>query len=111
VFYVAGMNTLDLTFGALADQTRRTMMARLEAGEATISELAEPHAMTLSGAFKHIRVLKKAGLVRSEKRGRTVWCRLNPEPLRQAAAWVSHYERFWDDQLDALSAHFEKTSG
>ncbi|HWA79148.1 MAG TPA: metalloregulator ArsR/SmtB family transcription factor [Acetobacteraceae bacterium] len=104
------MNALDLTFGALADQTRRAMVQHLLSGEMTISALAEPHAMTLSGALKHIRVLKKAGLVRSEKRGRTVWCRLDPEPLRQVMDWVSHYDAFWNSQLDALSAHLMNES-
>jgi DNA-binding transcriptional ArsR family regulator len=104
------MNRLDLAFGALADSTRRAMLESLRAGERSISALAEPHAMTLSGALKHIRALEAAGLVRSEKRGRIVWCRLNAKPLRQVADWVSRYDAFWDEQLDALGAHLEKTA-
>jgi DNA-binding transcriptional ArsR family regulator len=103
------MDALDLAFGALADATRRAMLEHLKFGEATISALAEPHAMTLSGAFKHIRVLQNAGLVRCEKRGRTVWCRLDPRPLRRVMSWVSHYDAFWNSQLDGLSAHLAKT--
>ena len=102
------MNNIDCTFGALADGTRRAMLERLKSGERTISALAEPHAMTLSGALKHIRILEDAGLLLSEKRGRVVWCRLNPKPLKRVADWVSRYEAFWDDQLDALSAHLAK---
>ena len=102
------MNEVDRTFGALADATRRTMLERLRSGERSISELAEPHAMTLSGALKHVRILENAGLLRSEKRGRVVWCKLSPGPLRRVADWVSRYEAFWDDQLDALSAHLSR---
>ena len=105
------MSTLDAAFGALADPTRRAMIQRLRSGEATISALATPHEMTLSGAFKHVRVLQDAGLVRSEKRGRTVWCWLDPKPLRKVADWVSHYEAFWNSQLDSLSAHLSNSRG
>ena len=86
------------------------MIEHLMSGEATVSALAAPHAMTLSGAFKHVRVLENAGLIRSEKRGRTVWCSLDPKPLHQVASWVSHYESFWDAQLYSLSHHLGKTA-
>ena len=102
------MSRLNHTLGAIADETRRAMLERLRSGERSISELAEPHAMTLSGALKHIRILEDAGLLRSEKRGRVVWCRLSPEPLKRVADWVSRYEAFWDEQLESLDAHLSK---
>lgn len=99
------MNMLEATFGALADHTRRAMLERLRCGESSISELADAHSMTLSGALKHVRILENAGLVHREKRGRTVWCRLDASPLRAVSKWVTRYQAFWDGQLDALSAH------
>jgi DNA-binding transcriptional ArsR family regulator len=103
------MTDLDRTFAALADNTRRAMLEKLRSTESTISALAEPHAMTLSGALKHIRILEGAGLVQCEKRGREVWCRLNSKPLKRAASWIDRYETFWDEQLNALGAHLAKT--
>lgn len=99
------MDTLEATFGALADGTRRAMLERLRAGESSISELADAHAMTLSGALKHVRILEAVGLVHREKRGRTVWCRIDAAPLRAVGDWVAEYQAFWEGQLDALSAH------
>ena len=93
---------LDAVFHALGDVTRRQMLHRLAAGEATVSRLAEPFAMSLAAASKHIRVLEKAGLVRREVRGRTHLCRLDPGPLADAHAWLAAYERFWTDHLDVL---------
>lgn len=96
------------TLGArhpIADPTRRSMIETLRRGEESVSSLAQPHAMTLSGAFRHIRVLQRAGLVIRRKRGRTVWCTLNPTPLRRVMTWVSRYEKFWDEQLGLLAEH------
>ena len=95
-------DTISNTFGALADPTRRAMLAQLALGTLTVSELAAPYKISLAAASKHISVLQSAGLLSKQKRGRAVICRLNPEPLKTVASWVSRYERFWDEQLDAL---------
>jgi|SRR6185436_14724809 len=97
--------SLDATFAALSDGTRRAVLARLYDGELSAGDLAAPHAMTLTAMMKHLRVLEAAGLVKREKRGRTVWCRLNTAPLRIASEWVDRYRIFWDEQLDSLAAH------
>ncbi len=93
---------LDACFAALADPTRRTMLQRLQAGEASVSELAEPFAVSLPAVMKHIRVLEEAGLVTTRKHGRTRHVRLRAAPLGAANAWLSTYRRFWDERLDAL---------
>jgi DNA-binding transcriptional ArsR family regulator len=72
------------------------------------TELAAPHDMTLTGVMKHLRVLQHAGLLTREKRGRTVWYRLNPAPLKDVADWVTRYRIFWEAQLDSLAAHLEQ---
>lgn len=95
---------LDAVFHALADGTRRAMLARLAEGEYSIGELATPFAMTFAGASKHVKVLENAGLVRREIRGRTHYCRLEAARLAQAEAWLKHYQRFWAGRLDALDA-------
>ncbi|HEV7416266.1 ArsR/SmtB family transcription factor [Tianweitania sediminis] len=94
--------TLDRVFHALSDRTRRAMLQRLTEGEKTVSDLAAPHAMSLAGASKHIRVLEGAGLVRRRIEGRVHFCRLEAERLKQADNWLKHYERFWNERLDAL---------
>ena len=93
---------LNSVFQALGDATRRQMLRELSAGERTVGELAEPFAISLAGASKHIKVLEKAGLIRREVRGRTHVCRLEPGPLASADQWLRHYERFWTSRLDAL---------
>ena len=93
---------LDSVFQALADPTRRRMLASLALGERTVGELAEPFAMTFAGASKHVKVLEEAGLIRREVRGRTHVCHLEPGPLASADQWLRHYERFWTGRLDAL---------
>jgi DNA-binding transcriptional ArsR family regulator len=93
---------LDAVFHALSDPTRRSMLRRLLAGERTITELAEPCAMSLAAASKHVRVLERAGLVRRTIRGRTHRCRLEPAPLADARAWLERYRRYWTSRLDAL---------
>jgi DNA-binding transcriptional ArsR family regulator len=93
---------IDTVFHALSDATRRLMLRELTQGERTVGQLAEPHAMSLAAASKHIRVLEGAGLVRREIQGRTHLCRLDPGPLATAHEWLSFYERFWTDRLDAL---------
>jgi DNA-binding transcriptional ArsR family regulator len=95
---------LNHVFHALADPTRRQMLRSLAARERTISELAEPFAMSLAAASKHVRTLEAAGLVRRTVQGRTHFCRLDPKPLAGAHEWLRFYERFWGERLDALEA-------
>ncbi len=93
---------IDTVFHALSDATRRHMLQELTQGERTVGQLAEPHAMSLAAASKHIKVLESAGLVRREIQGRTHLCRLDPGPLATVHEWLSFYERFWSGRLDAL---------
>jgi DNA-binding transcriptional ArsR family regulator len=93
---------LDTVFHALGDPTRRQMLRHLAAGERTVGELAEPFAMSLAAASKHIKALEQAGLIRREVRGRTHLCRLEPGPLASAHEWLGFYERFWSGRLDVL---------
>ncbi len=95
---------LNSVFHALGDATRRRMLRQLAHGEQTVSELAEPFAMSLAAASKHIKALENAGLISREVRGRTHFCRLDPQPLASAHQWLSFYERFWSERLDALEA-------
>lgn len=99
-----GPDALDSVFRALADPTRRAMIERLAPGERTVGELAEPFAMSLAGASKHLRVLEDAGLIERRVAGRTHYCRLRAARLAWAHQWLSHYQRFWSAQLDALEA-------
>lgn len=96
------MLQMDSVFHALGDATRRRMLRELAGGERTVGQLAEPFAMSLAAASKHIKVLEKAGLIRREVRGRTHVCRLDPGPLARAHEWLSFYERFWTERLDTL---------
>lgn len=93
---------LDSVFHALGDATRRRMLRSLAGGERTVSQLAEPFAMSLAAASKHIKALEAAGLIRREVRGRTHVCRLEPAPLASASEWLSFYQAFWTGRLDAL---------
>jgi DNA-binding transcriptional ArsR family regulator len=93
---------LDTIFHALGDATRRQMLRELSGGERTVGQLAEPFAISLQAASKHIKSLESAGLVRREVRGRTHFCHLEPRPLASAHEWLSYYRRFWSDRLDAL---------
>ena len=101
-------DALSATLSALADPTRRAILARLADGEATVSALAEPFAMTLAAVSKHIKVLEQAGLV---SRGRDAqWrpCRLEAGPLRDVTGWLEEYRRFWDESVDRLEAHLRR---
>jgi DNA-binding transcriptional ArsR family regulator len=102
---------LDRAFSALADSTRRDILTRLGQGPATIGELAEPAGMTLTGMKKHVQVLEDAGLVRTEKVGRSRQCHLGTERLDDAMAWISFYQRLWERRLDGLDAYFTLTKG
>jgi DNA-binding transcriptional ArsR family regulator len=99
-----GASTLDEVFHALSDPTRRAMLRRLSTREHTVGELAEPFAMSLAAASKHVKTLERAKLVRRTVRGRTHVCGLNPAPLAEANAWLRFYERFWAGRLDTLEA-------
>lgn len=101
---------LDATFQALADPTRRAIVAALARGQASVSELARPHRMSLPAVMKHLRVLQKAGLVTQKKSGRVRQCRLGPRPLKRAEAWIAQYGAFWDTQFDALDRYLSQQS-
>ena len=98
---------LDRIFGALANRTRRALLARLERAPAKITELAQPFHMSLPAVSKHVRVLETAGLVQREVDGRVHRCSLSPTALREADAWLTHYRSFWQQSLDALARHVE----
>jgi DNA-binding transcriptional ArsR family regulator len=93
---------LDVVFHALADPTRRSMLASLAAEPRTVGALAAPHRMSLAAASKHVRALERAGLVRRQVKGRTHLCRLEPGPLADADAWLGFYRRFWTEAFDTL---------
>jgi len=94
--------TLDHTLTALADPTRRAILQRLSKGEARVTELAQPFAMSLNAVSKHIRMLERAKLVRRRKAGREHFLSVNPKPLDEAAAWIETQRAFWTARLDAL---------
>jgi DNA-binding transcriptional ArsR family regulator len=96
---------LDATFQALADPTRRAILAALAGGQASVSDLARPYRMTLPGVMKHLRVLERAGLVTQRKVGRSRHCRLAARPLKDAEDWISRYRKFWENQFDALERY------
>jgi DNA-binding transcriptional ArsR family regulator len=103
--------TIDRTFGAIADPTRRQILGQLARGPASISELAEPFGMTLTGMKKHVQILEEARLVVTEKVGRTRTCRLGPERLDEVFDWIGFYRNQWDRRLDGLEAYFEGKKG
>jgi DNA-binding transcriptional ArsR family regulator len=98
---------LDRTFAALADPTRRAIVGRLGEGAASVSTVAAPFDMSLPAVAKHIAVLERAGLVETEKRGRTRICRLQGRALESATDWMTRQTRFWERQLDSLARHVE----
>ena len=100
---------LSNTFSALADPTRRAILARLAAGEASVTELAEPFAMSLPAVSKHLKVLERAGLISRSRTAQWRPCRLAPEPLKDAAGWIDEYRRFWDESLDRLAEFLDET--
>jgi len=99
---------LDRAFSAISDPTRRAILERLGRGSATISELAAPADMSLTGLKKHVRALEEAELVMTEKRGRTRHCRLGPKRLDDAAEWIDAYRRTWEERLDRLEELIER---
>jgi DNA-binding transcriptional ArsR family regulator len=99
---------LDTTFHALADPTRRGMLASLALGEKSIGELAQPFAMSFAGASKHVKVLEDAGLIARRKVGRTHIIRIDAKPLEEAERWIRQWEKFWSVRLDRLEALIER---
>lgn len=102
---------LDLAFQALADPTRRHMVARLVRGPASVSELAEPLRMSLPAVLQHLQMLEASGLVRSEKKGRVRTCRIQPEALSTAEKWIQEQRALWEAQLDRLEDFLAEIQG
>lgn len=100
---------LSLTFAALADPTRRAILARLMSGEVSVGELAQPFDMSLPAISKHLKVLERAGLIERGREAQWRPCRLKAEPLREVAGWVAGYREFWERRLDRLGALIEQT--
>jgi DNA-binding transcriptional ArsR family regulator len=99
---------LSVIFAALADPTRRAILARLAEGEATVSELAEPFDISLPAISRHLKVLENAGLISRSRSAQWRSSRLEPGPLREATAWMEQYRRFWDDNFARLDAHLKR---
>ena len=96
---------LNSTFGALADPTRRAIVARLALGEASVKELAEPFAMTPQAISKHLKVLEESGLISRSRVAQSRPCKLNAAPLKEMAEWLESYRRYWDARFDRLDEH------
>jgi DNA-binding transcriptional ArsR family regulator len=105
------MSALDTTFAALADPTRRAILARLAEGETTVGELAAPFAISPPAISRHLRVLEKASLIVNERVGKHRRCRLDPAGLKTASDWLAFYARFWGESFERLDAHLKKPKG
>ena len=99
---------LSVTFSALADPTRRAILARLTLGEATVGEIAAPFAMSLPAVSKHLKVLERAGLISRGREAQWRPCRIEPGPLKDVAGWLEHYRRFWDESFDRLDEYLQE---
>jgi len=99
---------LSITFAALADPTRRAILARLTDGEASVSELAEPFDMSLPAISKHLKVLENAGLITRSRDAQWRPCRLDPGPLREVHGWIEHYKKFWEESFDRLDEYLRE---
>jgi DNA-binding transcriptional ArsR family regulator len=99
---------LSSTFAALADPTRRAILARLALGETTVSELAQPFDMSMPAVSKHLKVLERAGLIARGREAQWRPCRLEASPLKMAASWIEEYRRFWSAHVDALERHLDR---
>lgn len=106
-----GTKQLDRTFAALADPTRRAILARLARGEASVMELAEPFDMTLPAISKHLKVLEQAGLIARGRQRQWRPARLQAEPLKEIAEWAEQYRRFWEERYDRLEEYLEELQG
>jgi DNA-binding transcriptional ArsR family regulator len=102
------VDQLSTTFAALADPTRRAILARLTTGEATVTELAEPFAMSLPAVSKHLKVLERAGLIARGREAQWRPCRLEAGPMKEATAWLEHYRRFWEQSFDRLEDYLRQ---
>ncbi len=105
---MAATNTLDRTFSALSDPTRRAILRRLANGERTVTELARPFDVSLPAISRHLRVLEEAGLLAQEKDGRIRRCQLAAKPLQDAARWIERYRRFWEESFDRLDEYLSE---
>ncbi|HEV3244111.1 MAG TPA: metalloregulator ArsR/SmtB family transcription factor [Chthoniobacterales bacterium] len=101
---------LNRTFAALADPTRRRILAQLARGDRCVTDLARPHAMSLPAVSKHLRVLEKAGLLRRRRYGRVHQLKLEAKPMQQAIRWIEEYRKFWEGSLDRLADYLERTN-
>jgi DNA-binding transcriptional ArsR family regulator len=99
---------LSETFGALADPTRRAILARLASGEASVTELSEPFAMSMPAISKHLKVLERAGLIARGREAQWRPCRLQAAPLQDVAGWIEHYRRFWEESFDRLGDYLQE---
>lgn len=99
---------LSATLFALADPTRRGILARLSSGEATVTELAEPYDMSMAAVSKHLKVLEQAGLITRGREAQWRPCRLEAAPLRDVAGWLEDYRRFWDERLERLDTYLQE---
>ncbi len=105
---VLATDSLSATFAALADPTRRAILARLTHGEASVSELAAPFAMSLPAISKHLKVLEKAGLITKGRDAQWRRCRLEPKPLEEVELWVEQYREFWEQRMDRLADYLRE---
>jgi len=96
---------LDLTFAALSDPNRRAILSRLASGEASVTDLARPFAMTLPAISKHLKVLQRAGLISQTREAQWRPCRLEAAPLKDASDWIEHYRRYWEESFDCLDEY------
>jgi DNA-binding transcriptional ArsR family regulator len=101
-------DSLSETFAALADPTRRAILARLASGEASVTELAEPFEMSMPAVSKHLKVLERAGLIARGREAQWRPCRLDAEPLKDVAGWVERYRRFWEQRFDRLDEYLSE---
>ena len=108
VHYTVSSDRLSATFAALADPTRRAILARLASGEATVNELAQPFAMSLPAVSKHLKVLERAGLITRGREAQWRPARLEAAPLKDVADWVEHYRRFWTESFDRLDDYLRE---
>jgi DNA-binding transcriptional ArsR family regulator len=99
---------LSITFSALADPTRRAILARLSRGETTVNDLAEPFAMSLPAISKHLKVLERTGLIERSRTAQWRPCRLNAKPLKEAVDWLEYYRRFWEESFDRLEVYLQE---
>ena len=103
------IDPLSTTFAALADPTRRAILARLSSGEASVKELAKPFEISLPAISKHLKVLERAGLIERGREAQWRPCRLQAAPIKQASTWIEHYRQFWEERLDRLEDFLRET--